>query len=129
MKPTLTERLEALAIGYAKHRKALRDNSQAIREVQAKTDEYIDMKPIREEYIDGVQEAATQPGAHVEWYGWLHAVDSVIDSRNDEEDHPEYERFREVARLMDERKAINADGAKIRRSLCVIGDQLIKARQ
>lgn len=129
MKPTLTERLEALAIGYAKHRKALRDNSQAIREVQAKTDEYIDMKPIREEHIDGVQEAATQPGAHVEWYGWLHAVDSVIDSRNDEEDHPEYERFREVARLMDERKAINADGAKIRRSLCVIGDQLIKARQ
>lgn len=129
MKLTLAERLEALAIGYAKHRKALRGNSQAIREVQAKTDEYIDMKPIREEYIDGVREAATQPGAHVEWYGWLHAVDSVIDSRNDEEYHPEYQIYREVGRLMDERKAINADGAKIRRSLCVIGDQLLRVKK
>ena len=127
MTQTAEEKLVELAKAYARHRKSLRDNSQAIRDVQAGTDTYIDMKPIRQEYIDGVREAATQPGAHVEWYGWLHAVNSVTDSRNDEEDHPEYERFREVARLMDERKEINAQGARIRNRLRIIGDQLLRA--
>jgi hypothetical protein len=127
MTQTAEAKLVELAKAYARHRKALRDNSQAIRDVQAGTDTYIDMKPYRQEYIDGEREAATQPGAHVEWYGWLHAVDSVINNRCDEEDHPEYQLYRDVARLMDERKEINAQGARIRNRLRIIGDQLLRA--
>lgn len=126
MKPTLTERLEALAIGYAKHRKALRDNAQAVRELHAECETYIDLKPFRNRYMSGEW---LEPEEVLKWKGWLHAVDTIQAYDNEPWPMAEDNGFRCMAILLDERKAINADGAKIRRSLCVIGDQLIKARQ
>jgi hypothetical protein len=123
MKPTIAERLETLAIKYANHRQALRDNAQAIRELHDDVDAYVDLKPYRNRYMSG--EVTDDPECSIVWRGWLHAVVTCQDW-DDETDLGEECAYRSMAMLLDNRKAINAGGAKIRNSLRVIGEQLLK---
>ena len=53
MTQTAEEKLVELAKAYARHRKALRDNSQAFRDLHAANPDYdFDLKSIRQDYID-----------------------------------------------------------------------------
>lgn len=125
-KRTIEARLVELAIAYAKNRQALLENSKGIREVQeGDTDAYYDLKPFREQYIEGEQESAGWQGVH--WRGWLHAVDTVRGYEGIEPD--EDCGYRAVAKLLDERKVLQLQGSRIRRSLCVIGQQILKVGQ
>ena len=47
--------------------------------------------------------------------------------REDPDDEDGHEPMRQAAGLMDERKEINAQGARIRNRLRIIGDQLLRA--
>jgi hypothetical protein len=123
-KRSIEARLIELATNYARNRAAILENSRAIREVQeGDSDAYFDLKPFRQEYIDGEQENAGWQG--VQWYGWLHAVDTVQGWKDIEPD--EDCGFRAIAKLLDERKVLQIQGSRIRRSLCVIGQQIEKA--
>lgn len=123
MTQTTEEKLVELAKAYARHRKALRENAQAIREQHAAAEEFIDLKPFRNRYMSG---ETHENECCIVWHGWHHAVSEVqtYDDTWTEEDDGS---FRAMARLLDERKEINAQGARIRNRLRIIGDQLLRA--
>ena len=124
MTQTPEEKLIELAKAYARHRKALRENAQAIRELNRKQDEYIDLKPIRAEYFDPKRPDLAMYESVV-WERWAYAVEVYINNHDIEggNDSP----MMAAARLLDERKKINAQGARIRNRLRIIGDQLLRA--
>lgn len=121
---SIEQRLASLAIAYTRHRKAMRDNAQLIRAMYSDAEPYIDidLKPYRERYLSG--DVTDDPECCIVWRGWLHAVEEcqAWDDVSYEEDCA----FRCMARLLDERKSIKADGAKIRNSLRIIGDKLLR---
>lgn len=120
---TSTERLAELAIAYAQHRKALRDNGAAIKRVQDDADgAYFDLKPIRDKYWSG-EAHDLMMGEVIVWHGWLHAVETC-DPDNENGDDCGY---RATAILMDQRRDILRDGARIRAAFTKIGDKLLKA--
>lgn len=125
MTQTAEEKLVELAKAYARHRKALRDNSQAFRDLYAEPHAAFDLNEIRQEWIKGEREG-NNAAMEVQWRGWLHAVDSVY-GWSDDDYEAEYAPMRQAARLMDERKEINTQGARIRNRLRIIGDQLLRA--
>lgn len=122
MSQSIEQRLSVLAIAYTQHRKAMNDNSRAIRTLHNDVESYIDLKPYRERYLSG--EVTDDPECCIVWRGWLHAVEEcqAWDDVSYEEDCA----FRCMGRLLDERKSIKADGAKIRNSLRIIGDKLLR---
>lgn len=124
MTQTAEEKLIELAKAYARHRKALRENAQTIRDLNRKQDEYIDLKPIRSEYFDPKRPDLAMYESVV-WNGWAYAVEVYINNHDIEDgnDSP----MMAAARLLDERKEINAQGARIRNRLRIIGDQLLRA--
>lgn len=129
MTQTPEEKLVELAKAYARHRKALRDNSAAMRKLlddNPNTD--LNLQPYRADYIADERESGG-PFADVTWRGWLHAVDTVRGWQDPEEGSmPDEEApIRKAANLLDERKEINAQGARIRNRLRIIGDQLLRA--
>lgn len=123
MKQTPGDKLCELAKAYSKHRKALRDNEKARREVCDDISGYVDLKPFRNRYMSG--EVTDDPDCSIVWRGWLEAVDTC--KTWDGEDLHDDDAFREMAKLLDERKEINAQGARIRNRLRIIGDQLLRA--
>ncbi|KWV82547.1 hypothetical protein PFLL34_03596 [Pseudomonas fluorescens] len=123
---TIAERLEELAIAYAKHRTAMWANHQAIRDIHADQDAYVDLKPYRDRYYSGdVHDLIL--GECIVWHGWLHAVDTCREWDGDEYIEVEDCAIRSMAALLDERKAIKSDGSQIRSRLRIIGQQLLKA--
>lgn len=123
MKKTPVQKLEELAIAYAKHRKALRENNAAIKQVQADADDgYFDLKPYRDRYWSGECHDLMM-GEVIVWHGWLHAVETC-DPDNEYGDDCGY---RATAILMDQRRDLQRDGARIRAAITKIGDQLLRA--
>jgi hypothetical protein len=124
MKPTTEERLRQLAVAYAEHRKALRENNAAIKKVQADADDgYFDLKPIRDRYWTGECHDLMM-GEVIVWNGWLHAVETC-DPDNENGDDCGY---RATAILMDQRRDIQRDGARIRAAITKIGSQLLAVK-
>ena len=121
MTQTPEEKLVELAKAYSRHREAWRKNAQAIREQHADAETFVDLKPYRNRYMSGEW---MEPEEVLKWKGWLHAVDTIQawDGKGLEED----DIYRSMAILLDERKEINAQGARIRNRLRIIGDQLLK---
>ena len=128
MTQTAEEKLVELAKAYARHRKALRENSQAFRQIgKDHPEDDIDLRPYRADYIDYESDGGRTAA---QWYGWAHAVDTVLDQQDTEDDDPpprESLPIYKAAKLLDERKEINAQGARIRNRLRIIGDQLLRA--
>lgn len=118
-------KLVELAKAYSRHRKALRDNEKARKSVFSDSDVrgFVDLKPFRDRYMSG--EVADDPDCSIVWRGWLEAVDTCKEW--DGEDLHEDDASRVMAKLLDERKEINAQGARIRNRLRIIGDQLLRA--
>lgn len=125
MTQTAEAKLVELAKAYARHRKALRENAQAIRDLNRKQDAFIDLKPIRAEYLDSGRPDLVPDEECIVWHGWAHAVDVYINNHDIEDGHDSP--MMAAARLLDERKEINAQGARIRNRLRIIGDQLLRA--
>lgn len=125
MTQTPEEKLVELAKAYSKHRKALRDNEKARKSVISDCDVmgFVDLKPFRNRYMSG--EVTDYPDCRIVWRGWLEAVDTCKEW--DGEELHEDDVFRVMAKLLDERKEINAQGARIRNRLRIIGDQLLRA--
>jgi hypothetical protein len=125
MTQTAEAKLVELAKAYSKHRKALRDNEKARKSVISDCDTlgFVDLKPFRNRYMSG--EVTDDPDCSIVWHGWLHAVDTcqAWDGQELEDDNI----YRSMAKLLDERKEINAQGARIRNRLRIIGDQLLRA--
>ena len=123
MTQTAEEKLVELAKAYARHRKALRDKEKAIRDLHYESETFIDLKPYRNRYMSG--EATDDPDCSIVWRGWLHAVDTcqAWDGVEIEDD----DIYRSMAKLLDDRKDIKAQGARIRNRLRIIGDQLLRA--
>ena len=116
MSQSIEQRLVELAIAYTQHRKAMRDNAQAIRDQHHEVEDYIDLKPYRARYLNGEVQDLIQ-GECIVWHGWLHAVETC--QAWDDVQWPEDEdcAFRCMAILLDKRKDIKTDGAKIRTAL------------
>lgn len=125
MTQTAEEKLVELAKAYSKHRKALRDNEMARKSVIGDADikGFVDLKPFRDRYMSG--EVTDDPDCSIVWRGWLEAVDTCM-VWDGEELHDD-DASRVMAKLLDERKEINAQGARIRNRLRIIGDQLLRA--
>lgn len=124
MTQTPEEKLVELAKAYARHRKALRDNSQAFRDLYEAHPNYdFDLKSMRQDFIAEESDGGRRS---IQWPGWLSAVNTVI-GYGDHDEGAEHEPIRHAARLMDERKEINAQGIRIRNRLRIIGDQLLRA--
>ena len=123
MTQTAEEKLVELAKAYARHRKALRENAQAVRDLRHDCETFVDLKPYRDRYLSG--EATDDPDCSIVWRGWLHAVDTCQewDGKELEDD----DMYRAMAKLLDARKEINAQGDRIRNRLRIIGDQLLRA--
>ena len=122
MTAAIESKLKDLAIAYAQHRKAMRQNNAAIKQVQADADDgYFDLKPYRDRYWTGECHDLMQ-GEVIVWHGWLHALETCEPDKEHDNDCG----YRATAILMDERKSIQNEGSRIRRSLCVIGDKLLK---
>ncbi|WGK60545.1 hypothetical protein QAO71_10615 [Halopseudomonas sp. SMJS2] len=119
----IEQRLVEVAKDYANQRTRLRKNREAIRKLHGEADGYIDLSPYRERYLGG--EVTDDPECSIVWRGWLHAVDEcqAWDGVEFDEDCG----YRAMAILLDERKAIRADGSKIRNRLRVAGGQLLRA--
>ncbi|MNF15421.1 hypothetical protein D3C80_2180300 [compost metagenome] len=71
-------------------------------------------------------EVTDDPDCSIVWRGWLEAVDACM-AWDGEELHDDDDASRVMAKLLDERKEINAQGARIRNRLRIIGDQLLRA--
>lgn len=123
MSQTIDDKLRELAKAYARHRKAWRENAKAIRELNREQDQFIDLKPFHSRYMSG---EVHENECCIVWSGWHHAVSEVqtYDDTWTEEDEGG---FRAMAALLDERKEINAQGARIRNRFRIIGDQLLRA--
>jgi len=120
---TPAERLTELAIAYAKHRTALHLNGKAIKQVQNDADgAYFDLKPYRDTYFSGECHDLMQ-GEVIVWHGWVHAIEQCEPDKDHEEEDCGYWA---TARLMDERRVIQRDGARIRAAITKIGTQLLK---
>ncbi|MBA4359297.1 MAG: hypothetical protein C0411_00980 [Pseudomonas sp.] len=119
---TTAERLAELAIAYAQHRKALRDNRAAIKCVQNDGDgAYYDLKPYRDKYWSGECHDLMM-GEVIVWRGWVHAIEQCEPDKEHDEDCG----YWATARLMDERRDILRNGARIRAAFTKIGDKLLK---
>lgn len=125
MTQTPEEKLVELAKAYARHRKALRDNTLTIREMREKEGAKVDLNPIRREYFDPDRPDLVPYEEVVVWKGWANAAEVYINNHEVEDgvDSP----LMVYARLIDKRKEINAQGARIRNRLRIIGDQLLRA--
>jgi len=120
---TNAERLAELAKAYAQHRKDLRDNGAAIKRVQDDGDgAYYDLKPFRERYWSDPDVHDKPLGAVIVWHGWLHAVETCDPDNENWEDCG----YRATAKLMDERRDILRNGARIRAAFTKIGTALLK---
>ncbi|ASN69919.1 hypothetical protein 8F9_6 [uncultured Caudovirales phage] len=123
---TIAERLEELAIAYAKHRTAMWENQRAIKAIHDDQDAYVDLAPYRNRYYSGEVHDLIL-GECIVWHGWLHAVDTCREWDGDELVEIEDCSIRSMAALLDERKAIKSNGSQIRSRLRIIGQQLLKA--
>lgn len=117
-------RLEELAVAYAKHRTALHLNAKAIKQVQEDAEgTYFDLASYRDRYWSG--EVHDMPlGGCIVWHGWLHAVETCQQWDDIEQDDDCG--YRATAILMDERREIKRDGARIRAAFTKIGNQLLR---
>lgn len=119
-------RLEGLAVAYAKHRTALHQNAAAIKQVQNDADgAYFDLRPYRERFWSGECHDLIQ-GEVIVWHGWAHAIEQCEPDKDHEEEECGYWA---TAKLMDERREIKRDGARIRASITKIGNDLLRAQQ
>lgn len=122
MSATVEQRLTALAVAYAEYRKALHENGAAIKKVQNDADgAYFDLKPYRDRYWNDPDVHDLPLGGCIVWHGWLHAVETC-DPDNYYGDDCGY---RATARLMDERRDIQRNGARIRAAITKIGNQIL----
>ncbi|MCS3839429.1 hypothetical protein HNR03_004040 [Pseudomonas sp. JAI111] len=121
---TDAERLEDMAIAYAQHRKNLRDNKVAIKKVIDDADGfYFDLAKIRDQYYSGECHDLMM-GEVIVWRGWLHAVETCKEY-NDIDDYDSCG-YRATAILLDQRRDIKREGARIRAAFTKIGDKLLK---
>ncbi len=125
MTQTAEEKLVELAKAYSKHRKALRNNAKEIRDLLKNSVKPIDLAPIRAEYLDPGRTDLVPDEECIVWKGWAHAVDVYINNHEIENGHDSD--MMRAARLLDAKKEINAQGARIRNRLRIIGDQLLMA--
>lgn len=125
MRPTVERQLAEVAIAYAQNRAKVGANMRAIRDLHHDCEDYVDLKPYRERYLSG--EVTDDPECSIVWRGWLHAVDEcqAWDETPFDDDCPK----RAMAILLDERKALNVEGGKIKSRLRVIGQKLLRAAQ
>lgn len=125
MTQTAEEKLVELAKAYSKHRKALRENAKNIRDLLKNSVKPIDLAPIRAEYLDPDRPDLVPYEECIVWQGWAHAVEVYIKNHEIESGHDS--QMMRAARLLDAKKEINAQGARIRNRLRIIGDQLLRA--
>lgn len=124
MSLTVEQRLTTLAVAYAKHRTALHLNAKAIKQVQNDADgAYFDLKPYRERYYSDPDVHDLMMGEVIVWRGWVHAIEQCEPDKDHEEEDCGYWA---TARLLDERREIKRDGARIRAAITKIGNQLLK---
>lgn len=120
------ERLIELSIAYAKHRTALHQNAAAIKQVQNDADgTYFDLKPYRDRYWNDRDVHDLVMGEVIVWQGWVHAIEQCEPDKDHEEEECGYWA---TAKLMDERREIKRDGARIRASITKIGNDLQKVK-
>lgn len=123
MNERLAQRLTALAVAYAQYRKALRENGAAIKQVQNDADgAYFDLKPYRDRYWNDRDVHDLPLGGCIVWHGWLHAVETCDPDNYYGEDCG----YRATAILMDKRRDIQREGARIRAAITKIGNQLME---
>ena len=120
---TPAERLTELSIAYALYRTKLFENGKAIKQVQNDADGgYFDLKPYRDQYWSGECHDLMM-GEVIVWHGWVHAIEQC----EPDKDHDVEEcGYMATARLMDERRDIQRNGARIRAAITKIGNQLLK---
>lgn len=121
----LAQCLSDLAVEYANHRKQFWENKRAVRALHAEVESYVDLGPYRDRYLSG-KVHDLELGECIVWHGWLHAVDTCQAWDEDERDDEDCA-FRSMAILLDQRKTIKAEGAKIRNKLRIIGSQILRA--
>ncbi|UZD96233.1 hypothetical protein LOY64_04295 [Pseudomonas corrugata] len=121
---TTAERLAELAVAYASYRAKLFENGKAIKQVQNDADvAYFDLKPYRERYWSDPDVHDLVMGQVIVWHGWVHAIQQCEPDKDHEEEECGY---MATAILMDERRDIQRDGARIRAAITKIGNQLLK---
>ncbi|PAW51065.1 hypothetical protein CKQ80_09735 [Pseudomonas moraviensis] len=121
---TPAERLTELAVAYASYRTRLFENGKAIKQVQSDADgAYFDLKPYRDRYWNDPDVHDLVMGQVIVWHGWVHAIEQCEPDKDHEEEECGY---MATARLMDERRDIQRDGARIRAAITKIGNQLLK---
>lgn len=125
MRPTVEQQLAEVAIAYAQNRAKVGANMRAIRDLHHDCEDYVDLKPYRERYLNG--EVTDDPECSIVWRGWLHAVDECQAWDDEKWPMDEDNAFRCMAILLDERKALNVEGGKIKSRLRVIGQKLLRA--
>lgn len=123
MSLTVEQRLTTLAVAYAQHRTALHLNAKAIKQVQNDADgAYFDLKPYRDQYYSFDCHDLNM-GEVIVWHGWVHAIEQCEPDKDHEEEECGYWA---TAKLMDERREIKREGARIRAAITKIGNQLLK---
>lgn len=123
MDEKLLQRLSDLAVSYSKHRSEWWANSREIKDLLYQSGDYIDLKPYRDRYLNG-EVRDLELGECIVWHGWLHAVDEC--HAWDETEFDDECAYRAMAILLDQRKAIKAEGGKIRNKLRLIGEQILR---
>lgn len=121
---TPAERLTELAVAYASYRTKLFENGKAIKQVQNDADgTYFDLKPYRDRYWSDPDVHDLVMGQVIVWHGWVHAIEQCEPDKDHEEEECGY---MATAILMDERRDIQREGARIRAAITKIGNQLLK---
>lgn len=114
--------VELLHVRYA-------ENRIAIREIAKQIDALTDWK--REgggTHLDGLRDEYLEEGDR--WRGWGHAI-RCVHGAYDPEDEDEFgltEDQRKLADLLDQKAALRVEVGKIKRSIFVMGERLIKLR-
>ena len=83
---------------------------------------YYDLKPYRERYWSDPDVHDLMMGEMIVWRGWFHAVETCDPDNENCEDCG----YRATAKLMDERRDILRNGARIRAAFTKIGATLLK---
>lgn len=127
MKQTPGDRLATLAVAYAQHRTKLHANAKAIKQLQDDSEgTYFDLTQYRDRYWNDRDVHDLQMGEVIVWHGWVHAIEQCEPDKDHEEEECGYWA---TAKLMDARREIKRDGARIRAAITKIGNQLLKVSQ
>lgn len=114
--------VELLHVRYAENRIAIREITKQIDALTdwKREDKGVDLDGLRDEYLEEGDR----------WRGWNHAI-RVVHGDHDPEDEGAIiltEDQRKLADLLDQKAALRVEAGKIKRSIFVMGERLIKAR-